>query len=648
MKKFIKFITFVLTLTILFTSVTACKPKQQENKPEEGNKTPVVSGVLVDNGTSPYRIIISKDYTDTIYFAATEMQNFINQATGVSLPISLDTSITINEDSRYIFIGKNSVLTDIDSDIDYSKLNGDGFILRSKDDCLFINGANDRGTLYGVYDYLEKCVGVRFLTADYTYVPSLTKLDFYTIDHKEIPAFPLRVFLAKSFYTDSLFAARMRMTGGEHFAASEKYGGGANINGFAHNTISFVPTGTYFSTAEDKVKNAHMYNIDSSGNAVDICFTDGVAEDGSLDTTMELSAAKVAIESLKNRVRETSKDTTLFFFAMQDTTVECQCNRCLTRAKKYLRSGNVVRMTNLVSKEVNEWCQKEYDGRRVELIMFAYNQTVYAPVDGDGNALDATCIPNEYVHVRIAPINQNQYYSVTEDKNFALGKTIDAWGNLTPNIMVWNYHTFYSGFACYFPTQRTWKADLKRYQEIGATYMLMQSDHVNSSDWQDKMDIYVASKMLWNTDSDITALQNEFIDLYYGKSAQAIKEVMGRLDEKFFEVALTNEVTIQIYQSKIYDTKYYPIAFLEGLLDIINAEIEKATVAGDTALVTRLNEVKLTPLYMIVRNVKSYYADSQQVYNTVKEFVDIASTLDFSRVSEGKNIDDIKIEYGIK
>lgn len=645
MKKLTKIIMILLAFTLILTSVTACKPKESETQKE---KEPVASGILVENGQSVYKILISKDYTNTIYFAATEMQSFIYQATGVSIPITLDAAVVLNEDSRYISIGETSILEGVDDDVDYSAMKGDGFMVRSKGDCLFINGVSDRGTLYGVYDYLEKCVGIRFLTSDYTYVPSLSKLDFYTIDIIEIPAFPLRVFLAQNFYTDALFAARMRMTGGEFFTADPRYGGGANINGFCHNTISFVPTGTYFNTAEDKVKNAHMYNVDSSGEAVDICFTDGVAEDGSLDTSMELSAAKVAIETLKNKVKSTSKETTLFFFAMQDTTVECKCSRCLTRAQKYARSGNVVRMTNLVAKEVNEWCKNEYDGRRVELIMFAYNQTVYAPVNDNGKPLDATCIPNEYVHVRIAPINQNQYYSIKEDKNSVLGKTIEAWGKLTPNIMVWNYHTFYSDFLCYFPTTRTWRADLKTYENIGATYLVMQSDYINSCDWQDKIDVYVASKMLWDTDSDITALQNEFIELYYGEAAQAIKEIMGRLDEKFFEVSLLNETNINIYQNKIYDTKYYPIAFLEGLLDIINGEIKKATVAGNTVLATRLNEVKLTPLYMIVRSVKSYYADSQQVYDTVKEFIDIASSLGLSRVSEGKTLDELKIEYGIK
>ena len=47
----------------------------------------------------------------------------------------------------------------------------------------------------------------------------------------------------------------------------------------------------------------------------------------------------------------------------------------------------------------------------------------------------------------------------------------------------------------------------------------MQSDHKNFNDWQDRIDCYVTSKMLWNPDRDVTELQEEFVSLYYGPAA---------------------------------------------------------------------------------------------------------------------------------
>ena len=50
---------------------------------------------------------------------------------------------------------------------------------------------------------------------------------------------------------------------------------------------------------------------------------------------------------------------------------------------------------------------------------------------------------------------------------------------------------------------------------------------------------------------------------------------------------------------------------------------------------------------MIVKNVKTYYADSEIVNNVVKEFVEIAEELDFKNIDEGKRLDDLKNEFGV-
>ncbi len=43
-----------------------------------------------------------------------------------------------------------------------------------RDNLIAIAGGRPRGTLYGVYTFLEDYLGVRFLTADHTHVPTLT------------------------------------------------------------------------------------------------------------------------------------------------------------------------------------------------------------------------------------------------------------------------------------------------------------------------------------------------------------------------------------------------------------------------------------------------------------------------------------------
>lgn len=659
MKRIYKLFGIIAFLGVLACSLFGCTSSSLENNSSSStsddgrvnviNKDKEISS-LISDGKSNYSIVISKDYTETEYFAASELQSFLYQVSGTKLPLTLDTTLQYSASSKIISVGGTNALKNADGDVDYSKLNGDGFIVRTCDNSLFINGANDRGTLYGVYDWLEKCIGVKFLATDATYVPKMTTIELYETNIVELPAFPIRMFLTGPLYRDSLFLARMRM-GSEFVDASSQYGGKIQWNGAVHNRLSFVPTSEYF-TSENKAENAHMYCLNSSGTPIDLCMTDGLTADGKIDESMEVSAFKVSLQTLKQRVMETDKECTNFFFCQEDTTICCDCENCTAAEAKYMRSGMTIQFANLLAEEINKWSREEYDGRKVNIIVFAYYYSTNAPLNAEGNILDESCIPNEYVYVRIAPIDAEVYYSFTDDgKNQTYSAQIKNWANITENIMLWTYHTYYTNFAWYYPTAHTFKDNLSMYRSIGAEYVLLQADYLNSANWQDKINLYVASKMLWNPNQDVTALQEEFVKYYYGLAADEVLEVIGRLDEKIYEISLTGNVRFQIYETKIMDPTYYPINYLEQLVAILDGAIEKvrqSDAAEKDKIIGRLKEVKITPTYMIVHNVKTYYSDSEKVYDTVKEFVKLSEETGFNRYSEWSgDPNSLRNEYGI-
>ena len=55
--------------------------------------------------------------------------------------------------------------------IDNSNLNSDGYVLKKIRQTVFIVGECDRATLYGAYDWLERTLGVKFLSGSYEYIP---------------------------------------------------------------------------------------------------------------------------------------------------------------------------------------------------------------------------------------------------------------------------------------------------------------------------------------------------------------------------------------------------------------------------------------------------------------------------------------------
>jgi len=99
------------------------------------------------------------------------------------------------DDKNIISIGHTAALKNAGITLDYEALNGDGFVLKTQGEKLFIAGAIDRGTLYGVYDFLEKICSVRFYDINYEVVPKQSEVPLYEMDVTEIPSFEYRGYL---------------------------------------------------------------------------------------------------------------------------------------------------------------------------------------------------------------------------------------------------------------------------------------------------------------------------------------------------------------------------------------------------------------------------------------------------------------------
>jgi Glycosyl hydrolase family 20, domain 2 len=105
-------------------------------------------------------IVILADPTSGERYAAAEFRNLVAQATGTRMEIIAASG---PRDSG-IFIGKASRRKAED-------LGEEAFRIVIDDHRVEIAGGSPRGTLYGVYTFLEDELGVRFLTPDHTYVP---------------------------------------------------------------------------------------------------------------------------------------------------------------------------------------------------------------------------------------------------------------------------------------------------------------------------------------------------------------------------------------------------------------------------------------------------------------------------------------------
>ena len=107
---------------------------------------------LSRNGKSDYSIVLSTEASMSEEHGARELQMFLGQIGNSFIPIKRENE-TI--DGPMILLGKSGLLQSIDNSIDFTGLGKEGFVIKTRDSHLIIAGGRLRGTMYGVYNFLE-------------------------------------------------------------------------------------------------------------------------------------------------------------------------------------------------------------------------------------------------------------------------------------------------------------------------------------------------------------------------------------------------------------------------------------------------------------------------------------------------------------
>ena len=141
--------------------------------------------VIVKNNVAVSGIVIAKDASAQVQAAAKTLQLYVQKSTGATLPIS-----TTKQGAGNLYVGKGAY-----SGIGKVSLDEDGFLLQAVDGNSFvILGGSDWGTEFGVYDFLERFLGVRWLlpTDLGTVIPKMKTLQIPSVKIVENPVYVSR------------------------------------------------------------------------------------------------------------------------------------------------------------------------------------------------------------------------------------------------------------------------------------------------------------------------------------------------------------------------------------------------------------------------------------------------------------------------
>lgn len=647
----------LLLITVIITVLSGgCSKNETDISGETGQYDPDkgidrtgVKTYYVEDGKSEYRIVIPDEHDKVLEFAAGELQSLIISAGGIELPIIEEKDLRQNE--KYFSIGDTECSFFLEAN--EKQLNGDGFRIVTESGNIYIKGGNTTATLYGVYDFCEKMMGVRFIAGDCTYVPSSRDLYVYPLDITEIPVFSTRCYFSATTFKDVYNMVRMRLV--SPFAMQvEEIGKTWSSEWYPdrqHSSYILIPPEVYQVEYPEWFKNGQL------------CLTNGIDKNGEIIEDGKNNLAKQAVENLKKWIMD-NPEAKNFFVAENDGSSMCDCPQCSAsyRANGGY-SGTKLIFLNALAKEIEEWQKTACPEREIKIWTFAYGSSIVPPLNDENEPVNDKIVPRANVGIMIAYMACQLHTfedEICQQSQQEL-EYIMKWSSLTENFAIYDYQVNFQAFLFWLPHLQNTKAQLLKYDEVGAQTVMTTAAPWSGAYYQALLDTYIYSKMLWNPYRDVTSLVEEFNRCYYTEDYARYANAFYYAMESHYAI-LDNQYSgtfhcdghydgVTSRRTNYYDAENYPIRFLESLESNIQEAIDHVKKRTDWSgrekeqMVKRLTRILIQPQYMKLLNYDDYYTVGKTDY--ARKFFDNAQLAGLTHTGEWETLDEYKIKLGL-
>ncbi len=623
-----------------------------------------------------YSVVISENATATEQYAAAEIASYYERVSGKKMEVVTDGGLFLSETSSYISLGDTKIYEQAEKkhgtvDLSAEALNTDGFAIFTYGNNVLINGYNDRGVMYGAFEFIEHTLGVKFLTYDYTHVPSSDKIILNSYDKVYKPAFQQRAYLNTSVFSNKYeYVAHMRFNT-DYCFMPENMGGTTSWHDFGNPSHTFPAIVSAFDylgedgqiTTDYRDSFAHTGSGSEmktykamDGTVLDLCYTSGINEDGTGEVAAENSAFRLVTDSLKSLISE-DETSEWYMLGQADRPNGCPCERCKEARTKYEDSGLMIRFVNAVNAEIQRWIGEEKLERSIKFCLFAYDYTERPPLDGSGNILDPTVVPADNVYIKYAPIHSIYYYALNDERQNDQTKGVyEDWAKVTSHLMTWTYATWYGESFWYYPTMQTFSDTLKLLYESGNEYTFVQGLYYEKNIYQQEIDAYVLSKLFWDLDANVEEIRNEFLYYYFGEDAyENMLSFHRTIDANYAMIAADGATLVASVSSNFWSNTYWRIQTMNYLVDLFDQSVLAVEANGNLsneqkdAYIANLERAKLMPAYMRLYNAKRYGLDEENVKALALDWVTLATKYGVLKTGEDVSLtlDAIKVKYNV-
>ena len=428
--------------------------------------------------------------------AADELVRFVERMTGVRLPVTDDAA---PRPARAILLGKTE-----------AGLGDDGFRLKVKGDTLEIFGSPVRGTLYGVYELLEKYGGCRWYSSWTEVVP---RLDAFAVprdlDDRQVPAIPHR----EPFWFDMFngdFAARNKANG-PAMRLGERHGGscarfGKRL-GNCHTLQHLLPSSVYGKSHPEYYALRGGHRVIGNGDdnfTVQPCLTN--------PDVLRIVTSNVLAHIARD------PDAAYFGVSQNDNLKYCECPNCAAvDAEEESHAGTMIRFVNAVAEAVD----RAYPGKIVETLAYTYTRKPPKLTKPRANVMPCVC---SYECDFSRSFDESRYPA-----NVSFVDDIRGWSAISQKLYVWDYVTDFGNYPAPMANVYALQGNVKFMRDNGATAYFAQGDRQGSHAGFSDLKAWLLAKWMWNPELPMKPLLDDFFAGCYGPAAPYVRDYFEKV-----------------------------------------------------------------------------------------------------------------------
>ncbi len=505
--------------------------------------------IITNNGLTVYKIVVSSDASETVIKAAQQLQFYIEQISETSLSIVQDTVLFIPEE---IVVGSNKHL-DLMPAIDISKLENDGFAIKTVDKTLILFGKTDIGIRNAIFSFLEDYLGCRMYAPDAIKIPKQKNIRIPQIDDIQVPVFSYRETLHYFPLNSPEYC--------EWHKLQNQRDRMKDWGMYVHTFDRLVPPDEYFEKHPEYYSEINGYRIKEG----QLCLS-------------HPEVLEITIKNLRKMIAE-NPEAQYWSVSQNDNYNYCSCKKCRATDEKYgSHSGSVIEFVNKVA--------REFPDKTISTLAYQYSRS--APIG---------IVPDKNVNIMLCTIECDRsrpIESISGENSFR--KDIEDWGKLTDNIWLWDYVVQFRNYLDPFPNLHVLQPNLQFFAKNNCKMMFQQGSGGSISEFHE-LRTYLIAKLLWNPNVNIDMVMNDFLEGYYGQAGSFIKQYIDQMHQTLVKSGMF----LDLYGYPFDAVKGYLTPSLIKDYEQLFDKAEK-TVADDSVLLKRVKRARL-PLEFAILDI---------------------------------------------